>query len=422
MTVQDLPVYTQEDIHLLAQTPLFSDLPSAELEFLARSLRTSQFHAGELVMREGEPGDFFYILRQGQVEVIKALSTPEQSLLAVRGAGEFVGELSLLNRGGLRTASVRALTPLLAWEMSCDDFDALLIRQPALAVKMARVLSDRLTAAHEVAIHDLTEKNRQLAQAYEELKAAQAQIIEKEKLERELQLAHQIQMAILPAALPQAAGFDFGACLLPARSVGGDFYDVLRLDEHRLGIMVGDVTDKGVPAAIFMAQVHAFLMAEAEHSLSPGDVLRKVNAHLMAMTDSGLFVTVLYGVLDCRDGQFSYARAGHELPLLAEQGKYLVFKPLSPGQPLGLFDEPLLDEQRLTLEPGQCLLLYTDGVNDERSPAGDIFGMPRLLAALESSTAFTAQGLVDHLLGAVLAHLDGAPQDDDITLLAVQAA
>lgn len=422
MIAQNSPSFSEEDIYLLSQTPLFAELPPVELEFLARNLRGCQFRAGELVMREAEQGDFFYILRKGQVEVIKALGSPQESLLAVRGAGEFVGELSLLNRAGLRTASVRARTPLLAWEMTCQDFDALLDRQPRLAVKMVRVLSDRLTAAHEVAIQDLTEKNRQLAQAYDELKAAQAQIIEKERLERELQLAHQIQMAILPAALPQAVGFDFGACLLPARSVGGDFYDVLRLDEHRLGIMVGDVTDKGVPAAIFMAQVHAFLVAEAEHCLSPGEVLREVNHHLMAMTDSGLFVTVLYGVLDCRDGQFRYARAGHELPLLVGQGECMVFKPLSPGQPLGLFDEPLLDEQALGLAPGQCLLLYTDGINDERNPAGEVYGMPRLQSALKAAASPTAQALVDYVLDAVLTHLDGAPQDDDITLLAIQAA
>ena len=411
----------EEDIRLLAQIPLFTGLPRNELELLACNLRSCQFPAGELLLSEAAQGDFFYILRQGQVEVIKALGTPEESVLGVRGPGEFVGELSLLNREGIRMASVRAFTPVLLWEMTRQDFDTLLKRQPLLAYEMVRVLSARLTAAHAVAIQDLQGKNRQLSQAYLDLKAAQAQIIEKEKLERELQLAHEIQMAILPAALPEVSGYDFGVCLLPARSVGGDFYEFVRLDEHRLGIMIGDVTDKGVPAAIFMAQVHAFLVAEAEHNLSPGEVLREVNQHLMAMSDSGLFVTVLYGVLDSRSAEFTYARAGHELPLLVEAGQSLVCKPLSPGQPLGIFDEPLLDEQTLTLTPGALLLLYTDGVNDERDPGGEVFGLQRLLALLQATSQPAAQALVDHLLETVLAHLDGAPQDDDITLLAVRA-
>jgi len=412
----------QDHIRLLAQISLFTGLPPSDLEFLARNLRSCQFPAGELLLSEAGKGDFFYILRQGQVEVIKALGTPEESVLGVRGPGEFVGELSLLNRDGIRMASVRALTPVLLWEMTRQDFDALLKRQPLLAYEMVRVLSARLTAAHAVAIQDLQGKNRQLTQAYEELKAAQAQIIEKEKLERELQLAHEIQMAILPAALPEVSGYDFGACLLPARSVGGDFYDLLRLDEHHLGIMVGDVTDKGVPAAIFMAQVHAFLVAEAEHNLSPGEVLGEVNHHLMAMSESGLFVTVLYGVLDCRSGEFSYARAGHELPLLVAGGQCVICKALSPGQPLGIFEEPLLDEQSLTLAPGTVLLLYTDGVNDERDPGGEVFGLQRTLGVLQAAEQPGAQELVDHLLETVLAHLAGAPQDDDITLLAVRAA
>ena len=411
-----------DDIRLLEQVSIFAALPPVELAFLAGNLRDCQFQAGELLIHEAEQGDFFYILRQGQIEIIKALGTPEESVLAVRGPGEFVGEQSLLNRDGIRTASVRALTPLRVWEMTRRDFDALLMRQPMLAYEMVRVLSARLTAAHDAAIQDLQGKNRQLTQAYEELKAAQAQIIEKEKLERELQLAHEIQMAILPAALPEVDGFDFGACLLPARSVGGDFYDLIRLDEHHLGIMVGDVTDKGVPAAIFMAQVHAFLVAEAAHDLSPGEVLRVVNHHLMAMSDSGLFVTVLYGVLDCRSAEFTYARAGHELPLLVQAGQSLVCKPLSPGQPLGIFDDPLLDEQTLTLAAGQSLLLYTDGVNDERDPGGEVFGMQRLQAVLQAAPQPGAQALVDHLLETVLAHLAGAPQDDDITLLAVVVA
>src|SRR3712207_3101439 len=143
--------------------------------------------------------------------------------------------------------------------------------------------------------------------------AAQQQIIEKQRLEHELQLAYEIQTSILPRVLPQLQGYDFGATMVPARVVGGDFFEFVELGDDRVGIAVGDVTDKGMPAAIFMAQTHALLRAEAVRSAAPHEVLRCVNRHVVEMNAAGLFVTMLYGVLDRASASFSYARAGHEL-------------------------------------------------------------------------------------------------------------
>ncbi len=127
----------------------------------------------------------------------------------------------------------------------------LLQRWPVLAHAMVNILSERLDATNNASFRDLTQKNHALQKAYDEFKAAQAQLIEKERLERELKVAAEIQLSILPDVLPQVAGFDFGACILPARSVGGDFYDVFRLDRRRTGVVIGDVADKGIPAALF---------------------------------------------------------------------------------------------------------------------------------------------------------------------------
>ncbi len=410
-----------ESEQLLAQIPLFAQLPHDDLHHLALTLQTCEFTGGEILFRENEQGDFFYIVRQGQVEVVKALETSEERLLAVRGPGEFIGEMSLLNRDGLRTASVRAASHVKLWVMTRHDFDALLNRYPVLAYEMVRVLSSRLRAAHNIAIRDMQEKNLQLTRAYEQLKAAQDQLIEKEKLERELQVAHDIQMSILPDTLPRLSGYDFGACLVPARSVGGDFFDFLPLNGDRLGIMIGDVTDKGVPAAIFMAQVHAYLRAEAERNLSPTDVLHHVNRHLMHMNEHGLFVTVLYGVLSRTTREFTYARAGHELPILRLPNQDAALGYKSTGQPLGLFHEPLLDEQVILLPAGATLLLYTDGITDERDPQGDNFGMQRLLSEIGKTVGLAAQEVCDRLLQVVMRHLNGAAQDDDITLVSICA-
>jgi serine phosphatase RsbU (regulator of sigma subunit) len=306
--------------------------------------------------------------------------------------------------------------------MSHEAFDTLLHRQPSLAYEMVNVLGSRLTEAHDHTIHDLQIKNRELQQAYDELKAAQEQIIEKERLERELQVAFEIQMSILPDSLPALSGFDFGARIVPARAVGGDFYDVLRLSPDTVGVVVGDVTDKGVPSAIYMAQTHALLYAEAHRVDSPREVLKRANRHLMAMSGSSLFVTVLYGILDRRTGAFRYARAGHELPIISTEDGNVHLAPWSQGQPLGLLDEPTLDEQTVTIPPGGTLLLYTDGMFDDRNPKGEFFGLERLQAAVAELAREPAQETCDRLLRILMDFQGDASQDDDVTLVAVHSA
>ena len=174
------------------------------------------------------------------------------------------------------------------------------------------------------------------------LKAAQAQIIEKEKLEQELRTARRIQQSILPMELPRLPGYDFGATILSARTVGGDLYDFIPLGEGRLGIAVGDVSDKSVPAAIFMALTRSLLRAEATRSVvrppSPRQALQRVNKLLLDMNDAGMFVTLLYGILDGPRRTFSYPRAGHELPLIvhASATHAVVGKPIAPSVPCSL--------------------------------------------------------------------------------------
>lgn len=406
--------------NLLAQVPIFRGLPESELEYLAKSLRVREVLPDTILFREGEAGDHFYIVIDGQIEVLKAMDTDNEQLIGLREAGDFIGEMSLMNRQGMRTASVRSRGLTHLWEMSRGEFDELLQRQPAMAYEMLSVLSERLTYAHNASIRDLQEKNQRLKEAYDALKKAQAQIIEKEKLERELQLATEIQMGILPQTLPVDARFDFGARISPARAVGGDFYDFFQLSPHKTGIVIGDVADKGIPSAIFMAQTHALVYAEAHQSDSPGQVLRRVNEHLLSIGEARLFVTVLYGVLDMEKGNFSYARAGHELPLIVENLNAARLMPQKQGQLLGLLPAPVLDEQALLLSERGYLLLYTDGVLDARDPTEEAFGMERLFACLPFDAHLSAQGICDCIWQAVNAHRGTAPQYDDITMVCVR--
>ena len=244
----------------------------------------------------------------------------------------------------------------------------------------------------------------------------------KERLERELQVAAEIQLSILPDALPNLPGFDFGACILPARQVGGDFYDVFSVADHMMGVLIGDVSDKGVPAALFMARAHALIMAEADTGMSPGQVMRLVNAHITRLQKSTQFVTALYGLLDDRTGEFSFARAGHEPPLLLRSDGSVERLPHGPGMSLGMWETIRIDERSLTLPPGSTLVLFTDGLTDCRNPQGEAFGLERIKSTLAELAGLSAQQVCDHLLKTLLAHQGGASQDDAVTLAAIHVA
>ena len=407
---------------LIQQVPLFAGLQGAEIDSLSSILHEVEFPPGTLLFREGDPGDCFYLIIDGEIEVVKALGTPDERIIAIRRAGEFFGEMSLFEADGRRTASVIARSPLCLLEATRADFDVLLQRRPTVAYEIVRVLSLRLSQSHNTTIADLREKNRELAQAYEELKAAQAQIIEKERLEKELETARWIQQSILPRTLPSQSGFDFGAFLMPARAVGGDLFDFISLPDHRIGVMIGDVSDKGVPAAIFMALTYSLLRAEAVRWSSPAHVLQATNRHLLGMNNAGMFVTVLYGVLDCRDRNFVYARAGHELPLHLSPEGDVIEAELGIGQPLGLFDAPELDEQSIAVQPGAMLLMYTDGATDLMNPQGDRFGLERLRAVVQASRTNTAQALCERVWSALDEYRATSAQFDDVALVAIRAS
>ncbi len=258
---------------LLRKVPLFVSLPDEEIDLLARTLREVDYPKGEVLFFEGEKAERFYMILEGEVDILKALGSPEERLLGTRGAGSFLGELSFFSEDQKRSATVQAHTPLRLLEMTRAEFDELLHRVPNLAYEMLSVLSRRLREAENTTIRDLREKNERLSQAYRELQEAQAQIIEKAVLDRELAFAHRVQQSILPADKPTLEGFEFGMLMMPSRMVGGDFFDFIPLSDGKLGIAIADVTDKGIPAAILMAVVRSLVRAEASRCLAPAGSL-----------------------------------------------------------------------------------------------------------------------------------------------------
>jgi serine phosphatase RsbU (regulator of sigma subunit) len=408
-------------LNLLAHIPFFTALPPDELDQLVAELDVVNLNSGDILFREGDAGEHLYVVVSGELEILMAPNTDDELILNLLHAGEYLGEMSLIQPGGLRTASARARGDVVLLSMSRDQFRDLLQRHPELSSAMVSVLSQRLDNTNVSTFRDLTEKNRQLQQAFDELKAAQELLIEKERLERELKVAADIQMSILPDVLPVHEKFDFGGRILPARQVGGDFYDIFALDEYKIGVLIGDVADKGVPSAIFMARAHALIIAEADSSTSPGEVLRMANRHITRLEKATQFVTALYGVLDTATGEFAYARAGHEPPLLLHEQGNVQRLPHKSGMALGLWENIILDEYSLSLPQGSLLLMFTDGMTDCRSPKGEPFGLERIQTTMAGLWNATAQASCDQLFDTLMMYQSGSKQDDDVTLVAIHA-
>lgn len=409
----------QDFLPALRRIYLFNSVDESTLRELSRSLQPVQLEAGQILFYENDSGDGFYIIIEGNLEIIKAYGTAEERLLQDWGPGNFLGEMCMFDMEKGRSATVRARTCTVLLKMSHASFRALLQRQPDLAFEVSRQLSLRLRDTDNAIIHGLQEKNRQLAAAYAELQAAQAQIIEKERLERELQVAHEIQESILPHTLPVIPGVDMGVIMRPARAVGGDLYDLIALKNNCLGVVIGDVSDKGVPAAIFMALARSLLRAEASRMATPAVVLREVNRHLLDMNTAGLFITVIYGVLDCDHRQFTFVRAGHEFPFFFLKNGMEILPGNGYGQALGLFEDVLLEELSISLPPGSRIVLYTDGATDAVNPENERFGRKRLQESMRRHLQSSAQDFCGEMFQDILQFQNSASQADDIAIVAI---
>jgi serine phosphatase RsbU (regulator of sigma subunit)/anti-sigma regulatory factor (Ser/Thr protein kinase) len=239
----------------------------------------------------------------------------------------------------------------------------------------------------------------------------------RERLEQEMRVATLIQQQFLPRELPQLPGWQVAAYYGPARAVGGDFYDFIPLPDGRIGIVVGDVTDKGVPAALVMARTQSILRGEAPRLVEPGAVLRRVNDMLVPEMPERMFVTCLFGVLEPETGRFTYANAGHNPPYARTADGVLELR--ATGMPLGLLEDMAYDAQEATLEPHQGLVLYSDGIVEAHAPDGEMFGFPRLRELMAAD--LSGSEVIDAILEQVHAFTGrGWEQEDDITMVALR--
>ncbi|HEY6712735.1 MAG TPA: SpoIIE family protein phosphatase [Rubrobacter sp.] len=245
--------------------------------------------------------------------------------------------------------------------------------------------------------------------------------IERERVDQELRVARRIQQASLPNEVPELEGWQISPYYQPAREVGGDFYDFHLLSEGRLGLVVGDATGKGVPAALVMSTTCGMLQAVSQtlDSSSPGEVLSRVNETLLSRIPTNMFVTCFYAILNPKRGHLVYANAGHDLPYLqhGDEAKELRAR----GMPLGLMPASSYEENEIVIDAGESVLFYSDGLVEAHNPEGQMFSFPRLRALVAKHTWEGALG--EYLLEELYSFVgEGWEQEDDITLITLRCS
>jgi serine phosphatase RsbU (regulator of sigma subunit) len=245
------------------------------------------------------------------------------------------------------------------------------------------------------------------------------EISERERVEQELRVARTIQQASLPKEVPQPEGWQVSPYYQPAREVGGDFYDFFELEDGRVGVVVGDATGKGIPAALVAEATSNMLraVAQALSSSSPREVLSRVNETLLARIPPNMFVTCFYAILEPESGSLTYANAGHDLPYLHRNGEAEELR--ARGMPLGLMPGMSYEEKEIELDVGESVFFYSDGLVEAHDPKGEMFGFPRLRALVAKHGE--ERSLENFLLEELYTFVgEGWEQEDDITLLTLE--
>ncbi|HEY0004995.1 MAG TPA: GAF domain-containing SpoIIE family protein phosphatase [Pyrinomonadaceae bacterium] len=374
-----------------------------------------------------------YIIHRDHKRVREGVQTTEDSVFraeAVRGYDiEELTSLQLKLGEGLIGHVAMTREPYISADVSKEEryFNA---RKETCSEMVAPIISndevlgvfdlesDRLNAYTEDDLEVLMLLASQVAIIIEKVMLHE-QMIEKKRLEGQLEVARQVQLELLPARDPQLEGFDISAYNFPTEEVSGDYYDWVRIYDDQIGLVIADVSGKGVPAALLMAFLRASLRAATHIGYAPHISMTKVNYLLWESIERNQFVTAFYAILDASNKTLAYSNGGHNPPLLMEADGSPRF--IERGQlPLGMFRDTRYYEYYLSLEPGQTLVLYTDGVTEATGAAGEEYGRDRLEEAVRRGRHLTARELIDFLYQDVLDWTNGRGAEDDITFFIIK--
>jgi len=323
------------------------------------------------------------------------------------------------------------MKPLLVDDLQHDDrfrgvkADSVIVSVLCVPLMVKSELKGVLTIYNKREGHTFTPDDQRLLAI---IAAQSAQVIENArlyeeeqqymKMQQEVRLAATIQLELLPKSAPTLAGYDIHGLTIPAQTVGGDYYDFIPINERRTAICIGDVTGKGLPASLLMANLQATLRGQTLIGENPKVCLVRSNKLLFQSTSQEKFATVFYGILDVKEHVLSYANAGHDHPVV--MGDHAVVRRLNKGGiMLGAFEEFPYEDEVVPLPPGTTLVMYSDGITEAMNSAGDMYGEERLLQFLQANRAQTAKEIADALVADVRSFVGSTPQSDDMTVVVV---
>ncbi len=419
---------------------------------------------GEVLFRESDAADAMFLIESGVLAVVLEVEGAGRSELRRLGAGQFLGEMALY-RSEPRTATVEAVGEVKLWRLTAAKLREVEIRHPRLAIALHRhvasLLAERVSfsnmelkeplarlahALRGLAMSDFSgtgwdrsgvaqEARRgdevgAVAQAMEflanhlqqHIAALKQQTAAREAIESELRIAGEIQSSLLPPPLSsqERQRVDFAAFIKPAREAGGDLYDGFFLPDGRFFTLVGDVSGKGVSAAVFMALAAMAVRTLAPKLSDPGELLAQVNLLLCERNETMQFVTACAVFFDPASGELTWANAGHPLAAVISPTGDITWLEGPRAAPLGVFEETLYLTQRRVLAPLETLLVYSDGVSEAMDAQSTLFGDARIQQCLAGVAGTDSAQTVERVVAAVLAHQADAPQADDITLVALR--
>jgi sigma-B regulation protein RsbU (phosphoserine phosphatase) len=425
-------------VELMRTHPSFAHLPTPAVAGLIERSALAHFAADEALIRQGDVSDAAFLLLGGEVEILVETHYGPVHL-ARRGCNTLLGELGAFAKLP-RTATVRALEPVRALRIERDELLQIGRANPDLLLAIIQQLGEHTGTVNRAlgfytnalaalerpdfdpAILDaLLNPTPEMVNFARTFRSMAEQITLRRRQHDEMTSAASIQRAMLPPPLPRdscGGKVALHATMRPAREIGGDFYDYFPIGEDRLGIVIGDVSGKGVPASLFMAMTRTIirLVARQDDDLAAG--IGRANALLSADNDSAMFVTLIYGVLDIPSGGFTYCNCGHNPPLVVRADGSRERLTLT-GLPLGVMPDAAYATREIVLAPGDRLVLYTDGITEASTEDGAEFGEARLEAAVDALRHAAPLAMVDGIVERVDAFAAGAPQADDITCLAL---
>ena len=434
------PAITPERlVESLQKTSIFSAIADKQLQALARACQVIRLAPGERLFEQNETGDAAYLILEGTIDIEVATETGP-SIVAKVGAGELVGEIAAFS-DRKRNAAVLSLSGAELLRIGREAIFDLMQRDPSCAMNVIAELGGRLDRSNN-SVAVMSQAAQALAKGSFEPEMLSAlrhgadrfshfadvfesmakEITTKHLFQQEMSTAEVIQRSFLPKTISageRARQFEVAADMKPAKQVGGDFFDYFMVDDKTLGLAVGDVSGKGIPAAIFMSVTRTVLKTIARRGHSAGEVVAELNDLLAEDNTESMFVTLCYARLDLETGRLDYANAAHEEAyILRADGTPEQIGPEGPA--VGLFEGmPYGDGERM-LAPGDTIVFGTDGITEAFGRGGAMFGTERFTALMSRLKGAAVTDTVGGIMADVLEFAEGVPQSDDITCLAAR--